>query len=219
MNISFSVIGGRLFQWDSGRKVAVIADGSIRIDQVHFAKAGDAQALVMEPRIADGLMTAEIPNVLLKEPGMLFVYAMAVDADGRMTRREAIFTVTGRAMPADYVYTETQIKDYAVLEKRVEALEKSGGSGINIPEWAMQPEKPVYTAEEVGALSMESLTGAIGTALAQAKESGEFDGKDGKTGKDGHTPEKGVDYWTEDDRAAMVQDVLAELTVWEGGSY
>ena len=37
----------------------------------------------------------------------------------------------------------------------------------------------------------------INTALAQAKASGEFDGKDGADGK---TPVRGTDYWTETDK-------------------
>ena len=48
-----------------------------------------------------------------------------------------------------------------------------------VPDWAKQPDKPSYTADEVGALSSETLPEAINTALAQAKESGEFDGAAG----------------------------------------
>lgn len=47
-------------------------------------------------------------------------------------------------------------------------------------------------------LSADTLPNAVNTALAQAKESGEFDGADGRDGvdgKDGYTPIKGVDYF------------------------
>ena len=60
-----------------------------------------------------------------------------------------------------------------------------------VPDWAKQPDKPSYTADEVGALSSETLPDAINTALAQAKESGEFDGaagQDGAPGQDGVSP-------------------------------
>lgn len=73
----------------------------------------------------------------------------------------------------------------------------------NVPDWAKQPTKPKYTVQEVGAVAtvngiapdengnvqipvsggnvdQEQITIAINTALAQAKASGEFDGKDGK---------------------------------------
>ena len=52
----------------------------------------------------------------------------------------------------------------------------------SVPEWAKQPNKPTYTAQEVGALSQSELQSGIDTALAQAKASGEFDGKDGAQG-------------------------------------
>lgn len=74
------------------------------------------------------------------------------------------------------------------------------------------------TAKDVGALSEETLGGAIDTALAQAKESGEFDGPPGKDGqngapgKDGKTPVKGEDYFTEADKTELVNKV-AEHTI------
>lgn len=37
--------------------------------------------------------------------------------------------------------------------------------------------------------------------------------------QEGKTPEKGVDYWTEEDKAEMVDAVLAALPTWTGGSY
>lgn len=101
-----------------------------------------------------------------------------------------------------------------------------GGGGIafetdpTVPAWAKQQEKPKYTAQEVGALSADSLPTAVNEALAQAKASGEFDGADGEPGQpgaDGRTPVKGEDYFTEADKqeiaeqAAQLVDVPEEL--------
>lgn len=44
-------------------------------------------------------------------------------------------------------------------------------------------------------------------------------GEPGPRGADGHTPVKGTDYWTADDQKAIVNDVLAALPTWNGGSY
>ena len=38
-------------------------------------------------------------------------------------------------------------------------------------------------------------------------------------GDKGDTPKKGTDYWTVDDQKAIVNDVLAAMPTWEGGSY
>lgn len=45
------------------------------------------------------------------------------------------------------------------------------------------------------------------------------DGTNGANGTDGKTPVKGTDYWTSDDKAEIVADVLAALPTWTGGSY
>lgn len=39
------------------------------------------------------------------------------------------------------------------------------------------------------------------------------------TGQDGKTPVKGEDYWTEEDKTEMVNDVLAALPIGEGVRY
>ena len=41
----------------------------------------------------------------------------------------------------------------------------------------------------------------------------------GPPGEAGRTPVKGTDYWTAEDRNGIVDDVLAALPEWTGGSY
>lgn len=44
-------------------------------------------------------------------------------------------------------------------------------------------------------------------------------GDTGAAGADGYTPVKGTDYWTESDKAEIVNDTLAALPTWTGGNY
>ena len=44
-------------------------------------------------------------------------------------------------------------------------------------------------------------------------------GDPGAKGADGKTPVKGTDYWTAADQQLIVNDVLAALPTWTGGSY
>ena len=44
-------------------------------------------------------------------------------------------------------------------------------------------------------------------------------GEQGPAGADGYTPQRGVDYWTAADKQDIVNDVLAALPTWTGGSY
>ena len=77
-----------------------------------------------------------------------------------------------------------QLKEPEKITAQVKPVTANSGGGIKqevdptVPDWAKQPEKPEYTADEVGAIPAAELPAAINAALAQAKESGEFDGDD-----------------------------------------
>lgn len=101
-----------------------------------------------------------------------------------------------------------------------------------------------YNPENIqgGGVTQEELEEAVKTALAEAKESGEFDGfsptvsttkingeahisiKD-KSGShyfvlyDGKTPVMGTDYFTEADKQEFVDAVLNALPVAEGANF
>ena len=59
-----------------------------------------------------------------------------------------------------------------------------------------KPDDYIYTETEVYTVEK-----AVEAAMRDAKESGEFDGADG------YTPVKGVDYFTEEDKAELVDEV------------
>lgn len=41
----------------------------------------------------------------------------------------------------------------------------------------------------------------------------------GPAGPTGPAPVRGDDYWTEDDKTEIINEVLETLPTWEGGSY
>lgn len=115
--------------------------------------------------------------------------------------------------------------------------------GADLTGYAKETFVKEYAQPKGNYLQSTELPQAINTALAQAKASGEFDGKDGKDGEDGYTPQKGVDYFdgqdgqngkdgadgktpvkgtdyfTEADKQAFVNDVINALPTWQGGAY
>lgn len=98
------------------------------------------------------------------------------------------------------------------LNERINSLEQSGGVALDT---TLTKAGQAADAKAVGdalanKLSASDLPSAVNDALAQAKASGEFDGKDG------YTPTKGVDYFTAADKAGLVNDVLAALPVYSG---
>ena len=61
--------------------------------------------------------------------------------------------------------------------------------------------------------------GYVDTSKVYSNTRKSIKGDPGADGTNGYTPQKGTDYYTEEDKAEMVQSVLAALPTWEGGSY
>ena len=166
------VHGSPLYQWDRNRQLLINAVDIDSKFEVHCCHTEDSNALVVVPIIEGDAILVNIPNILLQRSGYLRVYVVT-EGD---TIYDQTFYVMARQKPDDYVYTETEVLSYSSLEKRIAELEKGGVSGEqiaeavgeyldenpiaetdpNVPNWAKQPEKPTYTAEEVGALPSDT---------------------------------------------------------------
>lgn len=215
-----------LWQWDTGRKLTVDADCS----QVHFSNKVFGRSVDVD--VVDGV--AIVPDILLQVDKELTAWAFVGTAENGYTKISKAFKVNKRNKPADYVFTPPEQTTLGKIMERLDDLESMQDpdaikNAVNdylaenpihieetdptVPEWAKRKEKPSYTADEVGALSAETLPGAVNYALAQAKASGEFDGKPGEPG---YTPQKGSDYFTPADKQEMVQAVIAALPVYNG---
>ena len=152
-----------LWQWDTGRQIIIKPEENTIVDEVHFANTYSKDALVVKPQVnTQGNIVADIPNILLCQVFPINVYVVMGFPNGKGTIYEEQLKIKPRLKPDDYVYTETEILNYLDLEKRIKALEENGtGGGIaketdpTVPQWAKQPKKPSYTAEEVGAPSKE----------------------------------------------------------------
>lgn len=115
----FKLLDGRkeMFQWDLDRKL-IVEDANI--NEVHFCNRTDECSLVVETYVEDGLTLANVPNILLQTDWKINVYAY----DEKYTKHSAVFKVVGRTKPADYIYTETELKEYNAFADDVEQLQK-----------------------------------------------------------------------------------------------
>lgn len=89
-----------LWQWDTGRTLAVDADCS----QVHFSNKVFGRSIDVD--VTDGV--AIIPDVLLQTDKDLNVWAFVGASENGYTKISKIFTVNRRNKPADYVFTPTE---------------------------------------------------------------------------------------------------------------
>ena len=120
--------------------------------------------------------------------------------------------------PVDYWY-EIELNPYTTPETII-GYDENGAKVFRL-----FPEGKDAEIDPPEDIPVEEVCDSVAEALARAKASGAFDGKDGYypvkgldyfDGKDGYTPKKGVDYYTDADRESMVRDVLAAIPAYNG---
>lgn len=125
---TIKIVGNPLYQWELGRKVQLFPLPNMTVDEVHFSNQNDTEALVVKPKDENGMLIADIPNILLQSGDALVVYSVNVAEGFTDNLRSCTFNVRQRAKPSDYVYTEIEILNYETLEKRMKIIEEKGVS-------------------------------------------------------------------------------------------
>ena len=188
-----------LWQWDTGRTLIVDTDCS----QVHFSNKVFGRSI--DVNVAYGV--AIIPDILLQTDKDLIVWAFVGTAENGYTKISKTFKVNRRNKPADYVFTPPDQTTLEQIQEKIDYLESIQDpdaikNAVNDYLEQNPVEAPVQSvngktgavklnAIDVGAISQDDLQEATNKVLAQAKESGEFDGADGAPGPQGPHGETG----------------------------
>ena len=188
-----------LWQWDTGRTLIVDADCS----QVHFSNKVFGRSIDVD--VSYGV--AIIPDILLQTDKDLIVWAFVGTAENGYTKISKTFKVNRRNKPADYVFTPADQTTLEQIQEKIDYLESIQDpdaikNAVNDYLEQNPVEAPVQSvngktgavelnAKDVGAISQDDLQEATNKVLAQAKESGEFDGADGAPGPQGPHGETG----------------------------
>lgn len=104
------------YQWDSDQKLIVTEPTA---NEVHFCNGIQDCSLVCEVFEVDGQRLVNVPNVL-------FVNTLPISAylyDGCCTKHSTVFRVKPRSKPSDYVYTETEVRNWEEIERRLNEIE------------------------------------------------------------------------------------------------
>lgn len=224
---TLKVIGSALYQWEIGRKIRVLSSVGDRAVMVQFAHPGDKEALSVTPREENGVIVADVPNILLQSGDKIIAFLVEVDANYVETTRHSVFYVVNRPKPGDYVYTETEVLNYHSLVSRIDQIERNGVSDEQIAtavdkyleenpveigattEQAAQIQQNKADIETLNRekLDADKLPEAVNDALAQAKASGEFKG------------DPGDDYvLTAADKQEIAEQAATMVEVPEGGT-
>jgi hypothetical protein len=176
----FRIVDGReyFYQWDLDRQV-IVDDPSIT--EVHFCNRTDECSLVVE--VTDGV--ANVPNIILQSSFDIRIFGY----DGKATLHDKVFKVKPRTRPSDYVYTETEVKNYeeyiakvAELEGRVEALE---GAEVEVDLTDYVKNTDYATASKAGVVKVNASQGIAidtnGTIMVDRANTGEIAAKTSAT--------------------------------------
>ena len=189
-----------LWQWDTGRTLAVDADCS----QVHFSNKVFGRSIDVD--VVDGAAT--IPDILLQTDKDLNVWAFVGTAENGYTKISKTFKVNRRNKPADYVFTpveQTTIAEIAAIAQSVrddaDAGRFDGAQGPEGPIGPVGPKGEHGVQGEKGDVGPKGPKGDKGDSGPQGPH-GEpgpqgpagpagAPGKDGTNGADGITPSIG----------------------------
>lgn len=166
-----------LYQWDLNKRV--IIDNFFPGTRVEFSKKYDCKDSAL-PVLAyeDGdHVVADIPNILLQEPGFIRVYVCPSADDAESDPEIKDVKVVKREKPEDYIYTETKTMSYQALEQRVddmahqvEELEQNSGKGTVKSVNGVEPDKNGNVQIDIPKLpgDAEVLTALIETDMLPA---------------------------------------------------
>lgn len=149
----------KIYQWSTD--VPVYVDSA---SQVQFAQVGSSETMNVEPQASGEVFVATVPNVLLQEAKDIFIY------QGEESERVSIIY---RAKPDDYVYTETEVKDYDDLAARLDELQEQVDD-IDVAPY----ELPIASSETLGGIKVgQNLTissdGTLGAPYAEKGDKGD----------------------------------------------
>ena len=161
-----------LWQWDTGRTLAVDADCS----QVHFSNKVFGRSIDVD--VADGV--AIIPDILLQTDKDLTVWAFVGTAENGYTKISKTFKVNRRNKPADYVFTP---QEQIMLKDAIAIVETAKSAANDAIESAKQAEDSSTQAAKSEDAAADSASAAAASA-ASAERNAEQTATDAKNAAD-----------------------------------
>lgn len=151
------------YQWDINQKIT----GNFSVgEEIHFSNGRPIGAYVVMTYELDGVVVADVPNILLQNAYPIVAHRFKWDGDSGYTLEEKTFKVKPRQKPHDYAYTETEVLTWKTLEEKMaenlaELFRQAGlekGTGEN----ATQKTGSHGIAKDTTALGTNCVAGCLG---------------------------------------------------------
>ena len=173
-----------LWQWDTGRALAVDADCS----QVHFSNKVFGRSIDVD--VVDGV--AIIPDVLLQTDKDLNVWAFVGTAENGYTKISKTFKVNRRNKPADYVFTPAEQMTLNIIQRQIGDLSDLTTEAKDTLVAAIN--EAARTGGGAGSMELRVADGYVqysrdgGSTWENLIAMADLKGDPGTAGKDGHSP-------------------------------
>lgn len=119
-----TLVGGNLYQWDTGRVVSVVSDNGSIIHEVHFTTNAMTFAYVVKTRVENAATYCSIPNILLQQSNDIYCYEVKENSAGEESVSTKVFPVQKRNRPEDYTYTEQEQITIEGLQDQIDAIKE-----------------------------------------------------------------------------------------------
>lgn len=164
-------------QWDVGQKLVIKGADTSSAPSFHFLNAYISTAYVVQSEISGNSITVDVPDIMLQYDVPVIVYIYYTEGTTEYSIR---IPVMPRVKPSGYIGYDPGTGGGS-----------GGSSGSNVivvdnlttdnPNYALSAAQGVVIKAMIDdKLGAENLQSSIDTALAQAKESGKFDGESGR---------------------------------------
>ena len=130
--------------------------------------------------------------------------------------RETVYRITRATNAETGEYTDTLTDETPKVDQTYTPTSPNAQSGKAVAEAVSDKQDSLVSGTNIKTINNQSILGSGNITIEGDK--GEK-GDKGDTGLAGYTPVKGTDYWTDTDKTDMLNDVLAALPTWNGGSY
>ena len=198
MNVRITDIDGKkpsFVQWDVDRVLYI--EGTDSQPCLHFANPMLTRAIVVEAEADGSRWSCRVPNIILQTAAPIVISVFVQPDEGKTVLTDWV-KVQPKLKPQDYTYEENigytnWVVKSAEAQAILDAIEDLRQEIADAAEEADNAADVAGAARDQAVAAADGIDESIATALAEAKASGEFDGRDGDPGDPGPKGDRGDD--------------------------
>ena len=198
MNVRITDIDGKkpsFVQWDVDRVLYI--EGTDSQPCLHFANPMLTRAIVVEAEADGSRWECRVPNIILQTAAPIVISVFVQPDEGKTVLTDWV-KVQPKLKPQDYTYEENigytnWVVKSAEAQAILDAIEDLRQEIADAAEEADNAADVAGAARDQAVAAADGIDESIATALAEAKASGEFDGRDGDPGDPGPKGDRGDD--------------------------